>query len=126
MSHGLFWPSTGVLFGDSEVKSGALPEFGFHPDSSAALFYDAFRDRQANPGAGELVPVQALEHSKNLLVIPWLDADAIVSNGELDRVIGIEGRDMNPRRFRPAERDRVGQQLAKKLRQLGEIEENFG
>lgn len=108
------------------MERRALAKLGFYPDPSAALVHDALGDREADPRTWELTPVQPFEDSKNLFVIPRIDSDAVVLDGELDGVAGIDGRDMNPGRFQPAERDGVRNQLPKKLRQLCEVEVNGG
>src|SRR5258708_552311 len=99
------------LLRDREVKRGALAEFRLHPDPSAALLDDAFANRQSDSSAGELAAMQTFEDAKNLLVIPRIDSNAIVANGELNRVPSVDGRNMNVGRLRPAEPDRVHNQL---------------
>lgn len=103
------------LLGDDEVESGTLADFGLDPDSSAALLDDAFADRQTDAGTRELTAMQPLEDPKDLLVIARIDPNAVVSNGELNRVAGVGSGNMNLRRLRTAETNGVREQLTEEL-----------
>src|ERR1700733_14507662 len=91
------------LLRDRKVERGAAAEFRLHPHSSAALLHNAFADCQTDPGAWEFAPVQPLEDAEDLFVIARIDPDAIILNGELDRVAGVDRRNLNLRSPRPAE-----------------------
>src|ERR1700722_4459921 len=105
------------------MKCGAVPQFRFHPDSSAALLDNSFANRQTNAGAGELAAMQPLEDAKDLLMIPLVDADTVVSNGELNRIAGVGGRNMDLGGLGPTKAHGVGKQLPEEVRQLRKIEE---
>src|SRR5579864_4932865 len=62
------------------IERGASIQLRLDPDPSAAAFYDALADRKTNTGAGNFIPVQALEDAENSLVILRVDADAIVGH----------------------------------------------
>ncbi len=68
--------------------------------------------------------MQPLEYTEDLLVVARIDADAVVPNRELDLVVPVDSGNMNPGRLRTTEHNRVRNQLAKELRQLGKIEQH--
>ncbi len=83
------------------MKSGSLAEFRFHPDSAAALLDDALADSQTDARAREIAAVQPFEDAEDLLMIARIDPDAVVSNGELHRIAGVAGRNMDLGRLGP-------------------------
>ncbi len=60
------------------MKYRPLAQFRFHPDSPTMLLDDAFRDCQTDARAGEFAAMQTLENAEDLLVIAWIDPDAVI------------------------------------------------
>jgi hypothetical protein len=66
-----------------EIERRSLAGLALDPDPSAMPFDDLLAYRQANGGAGILVPrVKSLEHLEQLVVILRRYADAVVLDGE--------------------------------------------
>src|SRR3954453_17616925 len=71
--------------------AGASPQIppagGPHPDPPAVALDDPLADREPEPGAGDAVAAQAVEHLEDQLALGGIDADAVVDDGDLPAVV---------------------------------------
>ncbi|MNO94319.1 hypothetical protein D3C76_859370 [compost metagenome] len=119
------------------MKTGALVDLAFGPDTAVMALNDAAYACQAYPGAFEVFhAVQALEHAEQLAGVGHVEAHAVVTNADLGFTRVLHGADADARRGAPTcVLDGVGQQVVQghvderrvtdHLGQLRDVPDNF-
>ena len=90
-----------------------MAEFGFHPDPAAVALDHALADGETDAGTGDLFSMQAFEGDKDLIMKLRFDADAIISEGELEIFAHRPDRNMDLRWQGTAVFYRVADQILK-------------
>jgi hypothetical protein len=87
---------------DCKEKLRTPSKRGFDPDFSAGPFDDPLADGKAHTGAGiGCGAVKTLEDFKDLLLVLWVNADAVVADGKQPLLVPPLCCDMNPRGASP-------------------------
>ena len=83
----------GDFLGNGEQEGASLANLGFQPDLAPVGLHNPLADGEAGPRAFVvLAAAQALEDLEYLLVILFVDADAVIADGEgVDAVIFVAG-----------------------------------
>src|SRR6266496_4978458 len=121
------------------MERGAFARLALDPNASPVTFDDFLADRQADARARILVErVQTLENDEYLVEILRVDADAVVAHAEVPLLGLLPGNrlrradggnlairrrfahraDVDARLLRPAELDRIADEVLEKLREL--------
>lgn len=108
-----------ALIGNGKKEGGALPELRLDPDMTAVALDDFLAQCQANTRARVAAArVQTLENDKNPFSILWGNAHAIIAHRKHPGAIAMLGPDMDDRRLRAAEFQRVAEEVLEYLEQL--------
>src|SRR5271157_389842 len=96
-----------------ETKRRSLAQLRLHPDAPAAAFHHPPANAQTKPGSGNLAAMQPLKDSKDLLLEPGIDANAVIGHGKAPFLARSPRRNMNFGRVLLAIFDGIGDEILK-------------
>src|SRR4051812_5043860 len=100
--------------GDGEEEGRSFPKFRLDPDTAAISIHDSLAEGQPNAAAGIFfVAVEALEESKDSLLVGGTNTNAVILYPKQPVTIGFLSRDRDLRSLFPPVLDGISNQVLK-------------